>query len=72
MQTAMDRTSFLVLHGWPNRRPDGHWQRWLADRLAEDEAQVLYPQLPHPPRVGQALTASERRSAAHVVGSLRG
>ena len=48
MPTPMDRSSFLVLHGWPNRRPVGHWQRWLADRLADDGAQVLYPQLPEP------------------------
>ncbi|MGY1602079.1 RBBP9/YdeN family alpha/beta hydrolase [Geodermatophilus sp. SYSU D00815] len=41
-------SSFLLLHGWENRRPAGHWQHWLADRLAQDGAQVLYPQLPEP------------------------
>lgn len=26
--------SFLILHGWQNHRPEGHWQRGLADALA--------------------------------------
>jgi len=39
-------TSFLLVHGWQNRRPPGHWQHWLALRLKHH--QVLYPQLPHP------------------------
>ena len=25
---------FLIVHGWENRRPEGHWQRWLAGALA--------------------------------------
>ena len=20
---------YLILHGWENHRPEGHWQRWL-------------------------------------------
>ena len=36
----------LILHGWQNRRPDGHWQRWLADELTARGARVHYPQLP--------------------------
>lgn len=40
--------SFLLLHGWQNRRPTAHWQHWLADELAALGAQVLYPQLPEP------------------------
>jgi predicted alpha/beta hydrolase family esterase len=39
---------FLILHGWQNRRPAGHWQHWLAGRLAELGHQVVYPQLPDP------------------------
>ncbi|MGW6704335.1 RBBP9/YdeN family alpha/beta hydrolase [Streptomyces sp. NPDC054956] len=42
--------SFLLLHGWQNRRPAGHWQHWLAGRLAELGHQVEYPQLPDPDR----------------------
>jgi uncharacterized protein len=78
----MDRTSFLVLHGWPNRRPVGHWQRWLADRLAEDGAQVLYPQLPEPDapvldewlldlrRYAAAMRGDERVLVCHSLATL--
>ncbi|MFE6257484.1 RBBP9/YdeN family alpha/beta hydrolase [Agromyces sp. NPDC057865] len=38
----------LILHGWQNRRPDGHWQRWLAGELEATGAIVRYPQLPEP------------------------
>ncbi|MET9380319.1 alpha/beta hydrolase [Streptomyces sp. NPDC002928] len=41
-------TSYLILHGWQNHRPKGHWQHWLADRLAERGHHVTYPQLPDP------------------------
>ncbi|WP_369230328.1 RBBP9/YdeN family alpha/beta hydrolase [Streptomyces sp. R21] len=40
--------SFLILHGWQNHRPDGHWQRALADELAARGHRVTYPQLPDP------------------------
>jgi predicted alpha/beta hydrolase family esterase len=36
----------LILHGWQNHRPDGHWQRWLADELTLGGSRVRYPQLP--------------------------
>lgn len=38
----------LILHGWLNRRPVGHWQRHLAETLAERGVSVAYPQLPDP------------------------
>jgi predicted alpha/beta hydrolase family esterase len=38
----------LIAHGWQNHRPEGHWQRWLAGRLADDGHQVRYPQFPEP------------------------
>ena len=38
----------LIVHGWQNRRPEGHWQHWLAGRLREDGADVRYPQFPEP------------------------
>jgi predicted alpha/beta hydrolase family esterase len=38
----------LILHGWENRRPEGHWQRWLAEGLEAEGALVRYPQLPDP------------------------
>lgn len=40
--------SVLIVHGWENRRPEGHWQRWLAERLAGDGHEVRYPQFPEP------------------------
>ena len=40
--------SFLIAHGWQNHRPEGHWQRWLAGRLADDGHGVRYPQFPEP------------------------
>ena len=39
---------FLVLHGWQNRRPAGHWQWQLTEALRSAGEQVLYPQLPSP------------------------
>ncbi|MGY1753997.1 RBBP9/YdeN family alpha/beta hydrolase [Blastococcus sp. SYSU D01042] len=39
---------YLIVHGWENRRPEGHWQRWLAGRLADDGHEVRYPQFPEP------------------------
>ena len=74
--------SFLILHGWQNRRPPEHWQHWLADRLREERAQVIYPQLPDPdqPRLETWLEAlrdhladlegSERIVIAHSLGTL--
>jgi predicted alpha/beta hydrolase family esterase len=37
---------FLVLHGFTNRRPDGHWQRRLTTALRDRGEQVVYPALP--------------------------
>lgn len=41
-------TTYLILHGFQNHRPPGHWQHWLADRLRERGHEVRYPQLPEP------------------------
>lgn len=41
-------TAYLILHGYQNHRPPGHWQHWLADRLDERGLHVGYPQLPDP------------------------
>ena len=38
----------LIVHGWQNRRPEGHWQHWLAGRLRDDGHEVRYPQFPDP------------------------
>jgi len=49
---------FLILHGWQGN-PPSHWQSWLASRLAEDGAEVTYPDLPAPdwPTLGAWLEA---------------
>ncbi|KOG13677.1 MULTISPECIES: RBBP9/YdeN family alpha/beta hydrolase [Streptomyces] len=41
-------TTYLILHGYQNHRPPGHWQHWLAGRLRERGHEVRYPQLPEP------------------------
>ncbi|MFJ9627715.1 RBBP9/YdeN family alpha/beta hydrolase [Streptomyces sp. NPDC101175] len=41
-------TAYLILHGWQNHRPQGHWQHWLAGRLRGLGHEVAYPQLPDP------------------------
>lgn len=38
--------AFLILHGWDNHRPPGHWQYELAAALRERGERVVYPQLP--------------------------
>ncbi|BDZ51839.1 hypothetical protein GCM10025867_40800 [Frondihabitans sucicola] len=39
-------SSFLILHGYENHRPAGHWQRWLSLELTARGHDVRYPQLP--------------------------
>ncbi|MZE56388.1 hydrolase [Streptomyces sp. SID5770] len=53
--------TFLVLHGFQNHRPPGHWQHWLAGRLRERGHEVRYPQLPSPdaPVLAEWLDALE-------------
>lgn len=40
--------SVVILHGWENRRPPGHWEYLLAEALRADGVAVAYPQLPDP------------------------
>lgn len=55
-------SGFVILHGWQNHRPAGHWQRWLAESLAARGHVVRYPQLPDPdePRLADWLAAIEK------------
>jgi predicted alpha/beta hydrolase family esterase len=74
--------SVLILHGWQNRRPPGHWHRRLADTLTGLGHQVVYPQLPEPDEpvladwldTAQAgfdrLTGPHRLVVAHSLGCL--
>ncbi|WP_179817337.1 RBBP9/YdeN family alpha/beta hydrolase [Allostreptomyces psammosilenae] len=54
---------FLILHGWQNHRPAGHWQHWLADRLTALGHHVDYPGLPEPdhPELEEWLTELRAR-----------
>ena len=36
----------LIIHGWGNERPEGHWHRMLATALRKEGHAVAYPQLP--------------------------
>jgi predicted alpha/beta hydrolase family esterase len=38
----------LFLHGWTNRRPEGHWMRLSAAELRAQGHHVWYPQFPDP------------------------
>jgi predicted alpha/beta hydrolase family esterase len=74
--------SFLLLHGWQNRRPPGHWHHWLAAELAAAGQDVTYPQLPEPdePVLADWLTelrthvdampGDDRTVVCHSLGSL--
>jgi predicted alpha/beta hydrolase family esterase len=78
----MSGRSFLLLHGWQNRRPPEHWQHWLAAELEVAGAQVVYPQLPKPDapsleewlsRLDQhlaELTGPERTVIGHSLGAI--
>ena len=82
MESSPGLKSFLILHGWQNRRPPEHWQHWLADRLREARTQVVYPQFPAPdePQVEvwldelrghlARLAGEERVVIAHSLGCL--
>lgn len=38
----------LLLHGWTNKRPEGHWLRETSAALRASGNQVWYPQFPSP------------------------
>ncbi len=43
----MNPKRVLIIHGWGNRRPFGHWHRYLANALRSQGHVVAYPQLPN-------------------------
>ena len=66
--------SFLILHGYEGSGP-GHWQSWLAERLAAAGERVSYPDLPDPhepslPAWRDALAEELRREPTVVAHSL--
>ncbi|MCU1512994.1 MAG: hypothetical protein JWO10_84 [Microbacteriaceae bacterium] len=54
-------SSFLILHGWENQRPVGHWQHWLTDELEALGHLVSYPQLSDPDTPSLATWKQEIR-----------
>ena len=62
----------LFLHGWTNRRPEGHWMRLSAAALRERGHQVWYPQFPDPdtpkPYEWQDLLRQESKMMDEVPG----
>jgi predicted alpha/beta hydrolase family esterase len=74
---AAPEQSVLLLHGWQNHRPAGHWQHELATDLTAAGVDVSYPALPdpdHPDRAAwstrtaaefDALTGRRRTVVAH-------
>jgi predicted alpha/beta hydrolase family esterase len=60
---------FLVLHGWQNRRPAGHWQWQLTESLRAAGEQVLYPQLPSPDQPSLADWTALLRAELAQLGS---
>ena len=53
-----ENVAFLILHGWENFRPEGHWQFELARDLRAQGRRVEYPQLPDASTPSAAVWAS--------------
>jgi predicted alpha/beta hydrolase family esterase len=58
--------SYLLLHGLEGSG-DGHWQRWLAPRLAAGGAPVAFPELPD---ADDPSPAEWERELARVLGEI--
>ena len=69
---AVRPSSVLILHGWQNFRPPGHWQQVLADDLIVAGLDVRYPELPDPNDPDRAVwRALVEREIAGLTGSHR-
>ncbi|MGH3494745.1 MAG: hypothetical protein ACRDQ1_16130 [Sciscionella sp.] len=47
-EVAVTPRRFLLLHGYGNHPPVGHWQWLLTEQLCRRGEQLRYPQLPDP------------------------
>jgi predicted alpha/beta hydrolase family esterase len=65
---ASTSSTFLLLHGWQNRRPADHWQHLLADELVDRGLTVSYPQLPSPDEPDRAAWEAVVRSEHAALG----
>lgn len=57
----------LLLHGWTNRRPEGHWLRETAAAMRSSGNQVWYPQFPEPDRPNAADWQELLRQEANMM-----
>jgi predicted alpha/beta hydrolase family esterase len=69
MSRTGSQRRFLIVHGWQNHRPAGHWQRWLTERLRATGEQVLYPQLPDPEMPSLEVLRAVLRDEIDMLGS---
>jgi predicted alpha/beta hydrolase family esterase len=71
MTDATADHGFLILHGWQNHRPPGHWQHWLAGRLTTLGHEVRYPQLPDADDPDLEVWLAELRTLLASMGGRR-
>ena len=62
----------LLLHGWTNRRPEGHWIRRTAAELRHRGNQVWYPQFPEPDTPNQHEWQELLRQESNMMDELPG
>jgi hypothetical protein len=62
----------LFLHGWTNRRPEGHWMRLTAATLRNQGHQVWYPQFPSPDTPDPAEWQDLLRQESNMMDEVEG
>jgi uncharacterized protein len=62
----------LLLHGWTNRRPEGHWMRLTAAALRNQGHQVWYPQFPAPETPNPADWQDLLRQESNMMDEVEG
>ena len=68
----MDVKKVLLLHGWTNKRPEGHWMRITAASLRSQGHQVWYPQFPEPDNPEPADWQELLRQEANMMDEVDG
>lgn len=68
--TSTTPTGVVLLHGWTNVRPPGHWQRHVAEAATAAGIEVRYPQLPDTdfPQLQPWLAVAEQELASVPAG----
>ena len=62
----------LLLHGWTNRRPEGHWLRLTASEMRQRGSQVWYPQFPDPDTPNPAEWQDLLRQESNMMDEIPG